>query len=266
MEDAMGVHALFDLTGKVAIVTGSTRGLGKSMAKGLAQAGAAVVIHGRKAEACEATAREIATLTGRDVLPAPCDIGDWDQIEPFVDKVYSHFGKVDVLVNNAGINNPDLGSSPIPVTQITNAVFDRIFAINLKGPVRLAALVGPRMGAAGGGVIINITSFGAYRCSMGLGLYGASKAGLHMFTRVMAEEWASMNVRVNTVAPGPFMTDMMHDADRNLMPGFSDISAQATLQKRVADPDEIIGTILYFASNASSFVTGEDLRVTGGLF
>jgi NAD(P)-dependent dehydrogenase (short-subunit alcohol dehydrogenase family) len=260
------MHELFDLTGKVAIVTGSTRGLGKSMAKGLAQAGAAVVINGRTAEACAVTAAEIAALSGRETLPLACDVGDWDQITEFVDQVYDHFGKLDILVNNAGVNNPDLGSSPIPVTQITSEVFDRLFAINLKGPIRLAALVAPRMGAAGGGVIINVTSFGAYRGGMGLGLYGASKAGLHMFTKVMAEEWAGMNVRVNTIAPGPFMTDMMTDADRNLMPGFSEISAAATLQKRVAHPDEIIGTVLYFASNASSFVTGEDLKVTGGMF
>jgi NAD(P)-dependent dehydrogenase (short-subunit alcohol dehydrogenase family) len=260
------MHDVFDLTGKVAIVTGSTRGLGKSMAKGLAQAGAAVVINGRNAAACEATAAEIAAATGRDTLPVACDVGDWDQIAAFVDRVYDRFGKVDILVNNAGVNNPDLGSSPIPVTQITSEVFDRLFAINLKGPIRLAALLAPRMGAAGGGVIINITSFGAYRGGMGLGLYGASKAGLHMFTKVMAEEWASMNVRVNTVAPGPFQTDMMADAERNLVPGFSELAAAATLQKRVANPDEIIGTIIYFASNASSFVTGEDLKVTGGMF
>jgi len=262
----MNVHELFDMSGKVAVITGSTRGLGRSMAKGLAAAGAAVVINGRQARACDATAREIASLTGREALAAPCDLGDWDQLEPFVDRIYNHFGKVDVLVNNAGVNNPGLGSAPIPVTEITSDVFDRLFAINLKAPVRLAALMAPRMGAAGGGVIINITSFGAYRAAYGLGLYGASKAGLHMFTRVMAEEWAGMNVRVNTVAPGPFMTDMMHEADRNFIPGFSDLSAQATLQKRVADPDEIIGAILYFAGRASTFVTGEDLRVTGGMF
>jgi gluconate 5-dehydrogenase len=260
------MHEVFDLTGKVAVVTGSTRGLGKSMAKGLAQAGASVVINGRKAEACAATAADIAAATGRDTLPVACDLGDWDQIATFVDTVYGRFGKVDILVNNAGVNNPDLGSSPIPVTQITSEVFDRLFAVNLKGPIRLAALIAPRMGAAGGGAIINITSFGAYRGGMGLGLYGASKAGLHMFTKVMAEEWAGMNVRVNTVAPGPFMTDMMADAERNLLPGFSEIAAAATLQKRVAHPDEIIGTIIYFASNASSFVTGEDLKVTGGMF
>ncbi|MFN8628528.1 MAG: SDR family oxidoreductase [Candidatus Binatia bacterium] len=260
------MHELFDLTGKVAVVTGSTRGLGKAMATGLAQAGAAVVINGRTPEACAAVAREIAAATGRAALPVACDTGNWDGLSGFVDTVYSHFGRVDILVNNAGINNPDLGSAPIPVSQITGEVFDRIFAVNLKGPVRLAQLVAPRMGAAGGGAIINITSFGAYRGGIGLGLYGASKAGLHMFTRVMAEEWAGMNIRVNTIAPGPFMTDMMSDADRNLMPGYSQLSARATLQKRVADPDEIVGTVLYFASNASSFVTGEDLRVTGGLF
>jgi len=236
------------------------------MAKGLAQAGAAVVINGRSAEACAVTAAEITTLSGRETLPLACDVGDWDQLSAFVDQIYARFGKVDILVNKAGINNPDLGSSPIPVTQITSEVFDRMFAVNLKGPIRLAALIAPRMGAAGGGVIIPVTSFGAYRGGIGLGLYGASKAGLHMFTKVMAEEWAGMNVRVNTIAPGPFMTDMMADAERNLLPGFTEIAAAATVQKRVAHPDEIIGTILYFASNASSFVTGEDLKVTGGMF
>lgn len=262
----MSVDGLFDLTGKVAIVTGSTRGLGKAMARGLAEAGAAVVINGRTAEACDTVAREISAATGREALPAACDLGDWDGLALFVENVFRRFGKVEILVNNAGINKPDVGPMAIPVTQITSDAFDRLFAVNLKGPVRLAQLLAPRMGAAGGGVIINITSFTAYRGGNGAGLYGASKAGLHMFTKVMAEEWAGMNIRVNTVAPGPFMTDLMTDANRDLMPDFSELCAQATLQTRVADPDEIVGTILYLASNASSFVTGEDLKVTGGMF
>lgn len=257
---------LFDMTGKVALITGSSRGLGKSMAKGLAAAGAAVVINGPDAQACEATAREIASLTGSRTLAAPCDIGAWDELEPFVETIYGELGKIDVLVNNAGIANPEVESAAIPVTQFTSEVFDRVFAVNLKGAVRLAALIAPRMGAAGGGVIVNITSWGAYRGGIGLGLYAASKAGLHMFTKVMAEEWAGMNVRVNSIAPGPFNTDMLRAADRNFFPGFAEISGQSTLQKRVADPDEIIGAILYFASQASSFVTGEDLKVTGGMF
>ena len=250
---------LFDLSGRVALVTGATRGLGHAMARGLAAAGAAVAITGRRQETCEAAAKAIAEETGRDVLPVACHMGDWDQIETLVERAYGHFGRLDVLVNNAGIN-----PAFVPVAQITSGFFDKLYAVNVKGPMRLAALVAPRMGEAGGGSIVNVVTVGAYEGGPGIGTYSSSKAALLNFTKVMAMEWAGLGVRVNALAPGPFMTDLMRGAAANV-PGFLDATAAATLQKRVAEPDEIVGSVLYLASDASSFVTGEDLRVAGGM-
>jgi gluconate 5-dehydrogenase len=250
---------LFDLNGKVAIVTGATRGLGRAMAHGLADAGADLVITGRRQEPCETAAKELATRTGRRVEPIACHMGDWSQIDALVRGSYERFGKVDVLVNNAGIN-PTL----MPVAQITSEFFDKLYAVNVKGPMRLAGLVGPRMGEAGGGSIVNVITVGAYAGGPGVGTYTSAKAALLNLTRVMAQEWASLGVRVNALAPGPFDTDMMRGAAKNI-PGYDQGASGATLQKRIANPDEIVGSILYLASDASSFVTGEDLIVAGGM-
>lgn len=248
----------FDLGGRVALVTGGTRGLGNAMAQGLAEAGATVVVTGRRQDACEAAAKDLAERTGREVVPIACHMGDWGQIDALVERVYERFGKLDVLVNNAGIN-----PAFVPVAQINSDFWDKVHAVNLKGPVHLAGLVGPRMGEAGGGSIVNVITEGAYLGGPGVGVYTSAKAGLLNMTKVMAVEWAGIGVRVNALAPGPFMTDMMRGADH--MPGFTEGAANATLQKRIADPEEIIGAVLFLASDASSFVTGEDLRVTGGM-
>ncbi len=250
---------LFDLTNKVAIVTGGTRGLGNAMAKGLAQAGAKLVITGRKQTAAEEAAREIADESGRACLGVACHMGEWDQIDALVERAYAEFGQVNVLINNAGIN-----PAFMPVAQITSEFFDKLYAVNVKGPMRLAAQVAPRMGEAGGGSIINIVTVGAYEGGPGIGTYSSSKAALLNFTKVMALEWADLKVRVNALAPGPFLTDMMSGAAGN-MAGFLEATANATLQKRIAQPEELVGAAVFLASEASSFVTGEDLRVAGGM-
>jgi NAD(P)-dependent dehydrogenase (short-subunit alcohol dehydrogenase family) len=250
---------LFELTGRVAIVTGGTRGLGHAMARGLSAAGASVVVTGRKQPAAEAAASAIADQTGGRCLGLACHMGDWDQIEALVERAYGDFGRVDVLVNNAGIN-----PAFMPVSEITSEFFDKVYAVNVKGPMRLAARVAPRMAEAGGGSIINVITVGAYEGGPGIGTYSSSKAALLNFTRVMALEWAALGVRVNAIAPGPFHTDMMRGAAGN-MEGFLDATANATLQKRIAEPEEIVGATLFLASDASSFVTGEDLRVAGGM-
>jgi gluconate 5-dehydrogenase len=250
---------LFDLTGRVALVTGATRGLGRAMAGGLARAGADLVVTGRKVDATEAAAKELAEETGREVLPVACHMGDWDQIETLVERAFERFGKLDVLVNNAGIN-----PAMMPVTAITSDYFDKIYAVNVKGPMRLAALVAPRMGEAGGGSIVNVITVGAYQGGPAVGVYTSAKAALLNLTRVMAQEWAPLKVRVNALAPGPFDTDMMRGAEQSVA-GFSDQAAQATLQRRVADPEELVGAILFLASAASSYVTAEDLIVAGGM-
>lgn len=250
---------LFDLSGKTAIVTGATRGLGNAMAHGLAQAGADLVITGRTQEPCEHAAAAIAEATGRHVLPLACHMGDWARIDALVEDAYERFGRIDVLVNNAGIN-----PSFTPVSEITEPLFDKLLAVNLKGPVHLAGRLAPRMAAAGGGSIINIITIGAYNGGPGVGVYSASKAALLNMTRVMAWEWAQMKVRVNAVAPGPFLTDMMKGAE-SVTTGFIQAAASATLQNRVADPAEIVGMIVYLASDASSFVTGADFKIAGGM-
>ena len=162
---------LFDLSDKVALVTGATRGIGNSMARGLAEAGADVIVTGRKQDACDAAAKEIAERTGRQALGVACHMGDWEQIEALVTRAYERFGKLDVLVNNAGIN-PGF----VTVENVTSEFWDKLYDVNLKGPMRLAALVAPRMGEAGGGSIINVITVGAYFGGAGVGVYTSAKA------------------------------------------------------------------------------------------
>jgi NAD(P)-dependent dehydrogenase (short-subunit alcohol dehydrogenase family) len=249
----------FDVAGRVALVTGGTRGLGRAMAKGLAAAGAEVVITGRKQPAAEAAARELSEQTGGECHGMACHMGDWNQIGALVERVYADLGRIDILVNNAAIN-----PAFVPVSQITSEFFDKLYGVNLKGPIRLAGLVAPRMGETGGGSIINVITVGAYEGGPGIGTYTSSKAALLNITRVMALEWAGIGVRVNALAPGPFRTDMMTGAASNTN-GFLDAAADATLQKRIARPEEIVGALLFLASDASSFMTGEDFRVAGGM-
>jgi NAD(P)-dependent dehydrogenase (short-subunit alcohol dehydrogenase family) len=247
----------FDLTGKVAVVTGASRGLGKAISLGLAGAGADVVASSRTLSACEAVAKEIEALGSR-ALPLECDVADWGDIEGLVESTYARFGRCDVLVNNAGITQ-----SPRPLTDTTSEFFDQFYGVNVKGPMRLANLLAPRMGEAGGGSIVNVITMGALKPGGYLGMYCSSKAAMKALTRVMAEEWAPMAVRVNAIAPGPFMTDMLRDLEKET-PGFIEYSADVTLQKRVADPDEIVGAVLFLASDASTYVTAQTLSVCGG--
>ncbi len=249
---------LFDLDGKVALITGGTRGLGRAMAQGLARAGAAVAVNGRKPDACEQAARELARETGGQVIGAPAHVGQWDGLEPLVDDVVARLGRIDVLINNAGIN-----PRTMPIAEMTEAYFDKLWSVNVKGPMRLSALVAPRMRETGGGSIVNVITVGAYIGGAGMAAYTSGKAALRNLTKVMAQEWAPWNVRVNALAPGSFMTDMMKGAAE--MPGFLEGAASLSFQNRIADPDEIIGTALYLASDASSFTTGTVVSVTGGV-
>jgi len=250
---------LFDLSGRVAIVTGSTKGIGRSIAQGLAQAGASVVVSSRDQEACERVADEIAATTGAGTLAAACHMGDWDAIGGLVEGTRERFGRIDIVFNNAGIH-----PRPMSVMELTSEFFDKLYAVNLKGPVRLAGLVAPIMAEQGSGSIVNVATIGAYSGGANVGTYTALKAALINFTKVMAKEWASLGIRVNALCPGPFDSEMMRGTTK-LDPGFIPRSAAATLQGRVADCDEIIGAALYLASDASSFVTGEDHVVSGGM-
>ena len=233
------------------------------MARGFAGAGADVVITGRRQPGCDEAAAELNAELGdgtrQPVRGMACHMGEWDQIDAFVEQVYAELGRIDVLVNNAGIN-------PVPtkVAECTEAYFDKVYAVNVKGPMRLAGMVAPRMGEAGGGSIINVTTMGAYGGGPRVGIYTSSKAALNNITRSMASEWAELNVRVNALAPGPFMSEMMKGSTR-FDPEFPTRSGQATMMKRVADCDEIIGLALYLASDAASYVTGHDFKIAGGM-
>lgn len=252
-------HELFDLTGRVAVVTGSTKGLGRAMAEGFARAGARVVVSSRKQDGCDTVAADIRDATGSDVIAIACHVGDWNAIPGFVDKVVSNFGRIDVLVNNAGIS--PAGQSPAGVTL---ELWRKVFNVNLEGPLRMSQCIAPIMRDGGGGSIINIGTMGAYAATGMAFAYGASKAALRNMTTTMAVEWAPWRVRVNILSPGPFETEMVAGAERN-QPGFLASLAEMNPQNRVAVVDEIVGPALYLASDASSFVTGDDLTVSGGM-
>jgi gluconate 5-dehydrogenase len=252
-------NPLFDLTGKVAIVTGSTKGIGRAMASGLARAGASVVVSSRKQDLCEKVASEVAAETGAATLGLACHVGDWDAIPAFVDAVVARCGQIDVLVNNAAIT-----PTRLTVSEITREVWQKIFSVNVEGPLRMAQCVAPVMREHGGGSIVNIASMAAYSGGPGVCAYGASKAALVNLTKSMSQEWVSWGIRVNVISPGPFLSEMVEGAERNA-PGFKDLIAGGTLMQRIADPEEIVGPVLYLASDASSFVTGDDISVSGGM-
>ena len=253
------VHQLFDLTGKVVIVTGSTKGIGRAMASGLSQAGATVVVSSRKQDLCDQVAAEVAAETGNPTLGLACHMGDWDAIDHLVDIVHERFGRIDVAVNNAGIT-----PARDPIATIGREIWQKIFQVNVEGPLRMAQRVAPIMRDQGGGSIINIASMAAYSGGSMVCAYGASKAAVVNMTKTMSQEWAPWKVRVNALSPGPFVSEMTTGADR-YAPGFMDMMAGGTLQQRVADPSEIVGPVLYLASDASSFVTGDDISVSGGM-
>lgn len=244
---------LFDLTGKVALVTGGSRGLGLEMVRAFAAAGADVVIASRKLGACEAVADEIRA-SGRRALPVAAHVGHWDDHERVTEQAYKEFGRIDVLVNNAGMS-PLAPSS----TETSEDLFDKVIGVNFKGPFRLTSLIGPRMVEAGGGSIINVSSSGALMPRPRFGPYSGAKAALNALTQIFALEYAP-NVRVNTISAGPFLTDVSKSW-----------TEEARTQTRSAigrpgQPAEIVGTALYLASDASSYTTGALIRVDGGLY
>ena len=245
---------LFDFTGKVALVTGGSRGLGRSMVLAFAARGADVVITSRKAHNCEAVAEEVRAL-GREALPYGCHVGHWDELEGLADAAYERFGKVDILVNNAGMSPlyPSLGA-------VSEELFDKVIGVNLKGPFRLSALIGERMAAGDGGSIINISSTGSLSPSPESQPYGAAKAGLNAITRAFA--WAyGPKVRVNCIIAGPFLTDISKAWD---MEAFTERAETSMALRRGGQPDEVVGAALYLAGDSASFTTGTLMRVDGG--
>jgi NAD(P)-dependent dehydrogenase (short-subunit alcohol dehydrogenase family) len=243
----------FSLAGKVALVTGGSRGLGRQMVLAFAEAGADVVITSRKLESCEETAAEVRAL-GRKALPVACHVGRWSDIDNLVEVAYAEFGTVDVLVNNAGMS-PVAPSSE----ETSEELFDKVIGVNFKGPFRLCAAVGSRMAAGAGGSIINVSSSGALMPQPRFGPYAGAKAGLNAITTVFALEYGP-KVRVNTLSAGPFLTDISkHWAEEKRTTTRSAVG-------RPGAPEEVVTAALYLASPASSYTTGSLIRVDGGLY
>lgn len=244
----------FDMTGRVALVTGGSRGLGLAMARAFATSGADVAIASRDGAACASAAEEIAADTGRATLGLGAHVGRWDELPALVDTVWEHFGRIDVLVNNAGM-------SPLydSIGSVTEALFDKVIDVNLKGPFRLSALVGERMHAAGSGSIINISSAASLRARAHNLPYAMAKAGLNAMTVGLAHTFAPV-VRVNTIVAGTFLTDISKSWD---MDAFAR-RAETFAARRGGRPEEIVGAALYLGSDASSYTTGSMLTVDGG--
>jgi NAD(P)-dependent dehydrogenase (short-subunit alcohol dehydrogenase family) len=255
----MAADDLFDLTGRVAVVTGGSRGLGREMVLAFARHGADVVIASRKLDNCVDLAREVEGL-GRQALPVAYHAGEWEQSDALYERVYDHFGRVDVLVNNAGM-------SPLykSVDSITEALYDKVMDVNLKGPFRLSALVGTRMaspdhGGSDGGSIIFVSSTASRRPSPDELVYGTAKAGLNNLTYGLARTLGP-KVRVNCIVPGPFLTDISKAWD---LEEFHRNAKRAFALGRGGEPHEIVGAALYLASDASSYTTGALIDVDGG--
>ncbi|MDE1145154.1 MAG: glucose 1-dehydrogenase [Azospirillaceae bacterium] len=246
------MSALFRLDGKVALVTGGSRGLGRQMALAFAEAGADVIVVSRKQDACEVVAAAIRDL-GRRALALACHMGEWPQIDALVERVYGDWGRIDVLVNNAGLSPVEPSSAAT-----SEALFDKVMDVNFKGPFRLAALVGGHMVAGDGGTVINVSSLGALNPQPGIIPYAGAKAALNAMTVGLAREFAP-KVRVNTLSPGMFATDISHHWQNTE-------AMQAGIPlKRFGQPVEIIGSALYLASDASSYTTGANIAVGGGI-
>jgi NAD(P)-dependent dehydrogenase (short-subunit alcohol dehydrogenase family) len=245
---------LFDLTDRVVVITGGSRGLGRELAFAAAHCGADVIIASRNYDSCADTARAIEAQTGRAAMPYAVHVGRWSQLDGLIDAVYDRFGKLDVLVNNAGMS-PTYDK----LTDVTEMLFDSVVNLTLTGPFRLSALAGERMVATGGGVIINVSTHGSLRPHPSFIPYAAAKAGLNAMTEGLALAFGP-TVRVNTLMPGPFLTDVSKAWNFNVENAFGHHALQ-----RPGEPAEIIGAGLFLMSDASSFTTGSILRADGGI-
>jgi NAD(P)-dependent dehydrogenase (short-subunit alcohol dehydrogenase family) len=241
---------LFDFTGKVILVTGGSRGLGYQMVKAFAARGADMIVASRKFDNCATVAEECRAL-GRRALPFAAHVGKWTECDALIDAAYAEFGRVDVLVNNAGMS-PPMASHDMP-----ESLFDSVMNLNFKGPFRLASQIGKRMADGDGGAIINISSTGALMALPGIVPYGAAKAALNAMTVSMSREYGP-KVRVNTISAGPFLTDIADAWDERKR------EKQPVALGRPGNPPEIVTAALMLASPASSFTTGALLRVDGG--
>ena len=248
---------LFSVQGKNVLITGGSRGLGRAMALALAERGASVIIASRKLDACEALAAEIRARGGQAHAVA-CHVADWASLDQVVDEAVSRWGRLDALVNNAGM-------SPIAPSLLatSEALFDKVVGVNLKGPTRLTALAATAMASTGGGAIVNISSLASVRPTPVTTIYAAAKAGLNALTVASALEYAGAKVRVNGILCGLFDTDAAAGFVRN--PDLLPEVVKPIAMGRIGRPDEIVGAAIYLISDASSYVTGSLITVDGGM-
>ena len=249
------IGRLFDLSGKVAVVTGGSRGLGLEMCRAFAAAGAGVIVASRKADACEEAAARIAEESGQLCIGTAYHAGRWEDSDALAELAYREFGHVDVLVNNAGM-------SPLyeSLSDVTQELYDKVLDVNLRGPFRLSSLIGERMAAGEGGSIINVSSIAAVQPTPTELPYGMAKAGLNALTLGLARAYAP-KVRVNCIMPGPFLTDISKAWD---MQAFEKRARESIPLRRGGAAEEVVGAALYFASAASSYTTGAVLKIDGG--
>lgn len=248
--------SLFDLSGKVALVTGSTKGIGLAIARRMAEAGAQVVISSRNQDACDQAAADI-NQAGGDAWPVACNINYREQLQELVDKTIAKYGRIDILVINAALN-PFYGSSQ----EIPDSAFDKIMSSNIGSAHRLCQMVLPGMAEIGGGAVIIVSSIAGLKGSSTLGAYGISKAADMQIARNLAVEWGPHNIRVNCIAPGLIRTDFARALWEN--PDTYKETVSRYPLRRIGEPDEIAGAAIFLASAAGSFTTGQTLVVDGG--
>jgi NAD(P)-dependent dehydrogenase (short-subunit alcohol dehydrogenase family) len=248
------LEKLFDLTGRVAIVTGGTRGIGRAVAEGFVAAGAKVVVASRKPEACEETEQHLVGMGG-EALGVPTHLGELDALADLVGRTVDRFGRIDVVVNNAA------NALTLPLGSFTAEAWDKSYSVNLRGPVFLVQEALPYLTESPSASIVNVISAGAFLFSANVAMYSGAKAALMAFTRAMAADFAPRGIRANALAPGTVDTDMVRNNTLEMQERMRDSS----FMRRAADPDEMVGPALFLASDASSFMTGQCIIVDGGL-
>jgi NAD(P)-dependent dehydrogenase (short-subunit alcohol dehydrogenase family) len=248
---------VFDLTGKVAIVTGSSKGIGRAIAEALARAGAKVVVSSRKADACVAVAAELVKEK-REAIAIPCHIGRREECQALIEKTRAKWGKIDVLVCNAAVN-PYYG----PMTGLTDDAFDKVMQTNVRSNLWLANLVQPEMAARRDGVIIIVSSIGGLKGTDSLGIYAISKAADMQLARNLAVEWGQHNIRVNCIAPGLVRTDFARALWEN--PKLLESTERRTPLRRIGEPEDIAGAAVFLASRAGAWMTGQTIVIDGGV-
>ena len=249
------ISKFYDFKGKVVTITGGSRGIGHAMSLAFAECGAKVAVASRKIDSCEETVKEIRKL-GSDGSAHACHVGKWEDCDRLCEEVYAKWGRCDVLINNAGL-------SPLAPSLLDTSedLFDKVIAVNLKGPFRLTALFATRMAAGEGGSVINVSSTGSIRPGAHTAPYSAAKAGLNALTVAQAQEYGP-KVRVNCIMCGPFHTDISKGWSRT--EDFAKRAKETFPLQRAGEAEEVVGAALYFASPAASYTTGAILTIDGG--